>query len=198
MIVLEPAVPLVAGVEALAQTETPGVSKEWTVDEVIKGLARQEPQEVAFEESTMSSMLTAPLKTKGVLVFTPPSRLEKHVTDPLAERYIIDGNTVLYRNDKRRLEKSFSLDEYPALRMFVEIFRSALAGDPLTLKRYYQATVEGEPRRWSLLLRPLDRAGESMVQEVRLIGAGGRLTRIEMRFPDGDHSVMRLQGPPSE
>ncbi|MGQ0809833.1 MAG: LolA-related protein [Nitrospiraceae bacterium] len=183
-----------APVEAATQGEPTPAPSEFTVDEVVRGLTRRQPQEVMFEEITFSTILTTPLRTKGILTFTPPSRLEKHVTHPQEERYIIDGDQVLYRNDKKRRRRSFSLEEYPALRMFVEIFRSALAGDPVTLKRYYQATVEGESRAWSLLLRPLDASSNSMVETVRLAGEGTRLTRVEILSADGDRSIVTLHG----
>lgn len=166
---------------------------EWNVDQLIRGLAKHGEETVGFEETTFSDMLTEPLKTRGTLTFTPSSRLEKHVTYPYDERYVIDGDMVLFENKKKRVSKSFSLEDYPALRMFVEVFRSAFAGDPAILKRFYKTTLEGEPSQWSLILSPQDPTFQSKVHSIRLSGEGDRMTRIESRFSDGDRSVLIIQ-----
>jgi len=178
--------------------ETSSATGEWNVDQLISGLAKQREETASFEETTFSSMLTKPLRTRGILKFTPPSRLEKHVTDPYDERYVIDGDKVLYENNHKRISKTFSLEDYPALQIFVEAFRSSLAGDLVTLKRFYKTSLEGEPRRWSLILRPQDPTIQSIVQSVRLSGEGDRMTRVESLLPDGDRSVLVIQGPRGE
>ncbi|MSR23496.1 MAG: outer membrane lipoprotein carrier protein LolA [Nitrospiraceae bacterium] len=190
-------VPLPSQVWADPTTQAEGNSAtgEWNVDQLIIRLAKQRKETVSFEETTFSAMLTEPLKTRGTLKFTPPARLEKHVTDPYDERYVIDGDNVLYEKNSTRVSKNFSLEDYPVLRVFVEVFRSSFAGDPVTLKRFYKATLEGKPRQWSLILHPQDVTIQSIVQSVRLSGEGGHITRIETRSPDGDRSVLVIQAP---
>jgi hypothetical protein len=167
-----------------------GPSAGLSVEELISGLAKRNPEVASFEETTFSVMVTEPLKTRGFLKFTPPSRLEKHVTDPYEERYVIDGDKLLFESKRKRVNKTLSLDDYPALRIFVEALRSTLAGDSITLKRFYRATVEGELRRWTLMLKPLDRASQTLIESVRVSGEGHRITMIETRAPDGDGSIL--------
>jgi hypothetical protein len=76
------------------------------------------------------------------------------------------------------------------LRIFVEALRSTLVGDSLTLKRFYRVTVEGELRRWTLVLEPLEQASQTLVESVRVSGEGHRVTMIETRAPDGDRSIL--------
>jgi hypothetical protein len=167
-----------------------GLSAGLSVDELIRALAKRNPEVASFEETTFSALVTEPLKTKGFLKFTPPSRLEKHVTDPYEERYVIDGDKLLFESKRKRVNKTLSLDDYPALRIFVEALRSTFVGDTITLKRFYRATVEGELHRWTMMLQPLDRASQNLVESVRVSGEGHRVTMIETRAPDGDGSIL--------
>ena len=86
------------------------------------------------------------------------------------------------------------MQDYPALQAFVEAFRSTLANDVVTLKRFYSVTLQGEPRQWVLILRPLDKATQELVESIRFSGEGEQVRVIEIRAPDGDRSVMVITG----
>ena len=166
----------------------------WSVEQLIAGVAKNRPQQVGFEETAFSHLLTQPLKTQGILRFTPPSRLEKHVTAPYDERYLVEGDTVLFEKKTKGINRTLSLQDYPALQAFVEAFRSTLANDVVTLKRFYSVTLQGEPRQWVLILRPLDKATQELVESIRFSGEGEQVRVIEIRAPDGDRSVMVITG----
>jgi len=176
------------------QTEREGGSTGWNAEQLIESLAKNRQAEVRFEETAFSNLLTQPLKTQGILRFTPPARLEKHVTAPYDERYLVEGDTVLFENKTKGTNRTLSLQDYPALQAFVEAFRSTLANDVVTLKRFYSMTLQGEPRRWVLLLRPLDKATQELVESIRFSGEGEQVRVIEIRAPDGDRSVMVIRG----
>jgi hypothetical protein len=90
------------------------------------------------------------------------------------------------------MKRSISLEEYPALRSFVEAFRSSLNGDAARLRQVYEVTLEGNREKWTLLLRPLEPTGSSVVDYILLTGSEGRVATIAIRSPDGDRSVMTL------
>jgi len=167
-------------------TEAPG----WTVEQLIGSLAKGRQAEVRFEETAFSNLLTQPLKTQGILRFTPQTGLEKHITAPQDERYLVEGDTVLFESKTKGTSRTLSLHDYPALRAFIEAFRSTLANDAVTLKRFYSVTLQGEPRRWVLMLRPLDKAVQELVESIRFSGEGEYLGSIEILAPGGDRSVM--------
>ncbi len=167
-------------------------SPELTVEQLVGLLQAQREPTVAFEEATYSSLLTEPLKTKGVLRFTPPSLMEKQVNEPYRERYVIDGDRVTFESDRKRVKKTISLEDYPALRSFVEAFRASFTGDAGRLKQIYETTVGGTKQQWTLLLRPHDTAGQSMVDYIVFSGSEGRIATIAIRAPDGDRSVMTM------
>jgi hypothetical protein len=180
--------------ELSPQSEREGGSTGWNAEQLIESLAKNRQAEVRFEETAFSSLLTQPLKSQGVLRFTPPSRLEKHITAPHDERYLVEGDTVLFESKAKGTNRTLSLQDYPALQAFVEAFRSTLANDIVTLKRFYSVTLQGEPRRWVLILRPLDKATQELVESIRFSGEGKQVRGIEIRASDGDRSVMVIRG----
>ena len=167
-------------------------SNAWTVEQVVAALKDGREPSVSFEEATYSSLLTEPLIVRGTLRFMPPSTLEKEVLEPYRERYVIEGDLVTFESDRKHVKKTISLEDYPALRSFVEAFRASFTGDVAQLKNVYETTVDGTSRQWTLLLRPLDPAGKSMVDYLLLSGSEGRIDTIAIRAPDGDRSVMTL------
>ena len=176
------------------QSEREGGSTGWNAEQLIESLAKNRQAEVRFEETAFSSLLTHPLKTQGILRFTPPARLEKHVTAPYDERYVVEGDKVLFEKKTKGINRTLSLQDYPALQAFVEAFRSTLANDVVTLKRFYSVTLQGEPRRWVLILRPLDKAVQALVESIRFSGEREQVSSIEILAPDGDRSVMVITG----
>jgi hypothetical protein len=172
------------------QPERAAESTGWNVEQLMEGLAKNRQTEVRFEETAFSNLLTQPLKTQGILRFTPPTRLEKHITAPHDERYLVDGDTVLFESKAKGTNRTLSLHDYPALLAFIEAFRSTLANDVITLKRFYSVTLQGEPQRWVLILRPLDKSVQELVESIRFSGEREQVSIIEIRAPDGDRSVM--------
>jgi hypothetical protein len=172
------------------QTERGGGSNGWTVERLMDNLAKHRQAEARFAETTFSSLLTEPLKTQGILRFTPPATLEKHVTAPQDERYLIEGDHILFENKAKSINRTLSLQDYPALQAFVEAFRSTLTNDVVTLRRFFRVTLQGESRRWVLILLPLDHAAQELVESIRFSGEEGHVSRIEILAPDGDRSVM--------
>jgi hypothetical protein len=184
---------LLCGVVAGAALAAVDVSPEpWTIDALVALLKEQRMPSMAFEEATYSSLLTEPLIVKGVLRFTPPATMEKIITDPFRERYVIEGDRVLFDSERKGIKRAISLEDYPALRSFVEAFRASFTGDATKLQQVYEVTVDGTRRQWTLLLRPREAPGQSMVDYILFTGSEGRVATIAIRSPDGDRSVMTL------
>lgn len=173
--------------------QSAGQSVGWSVEALVALLKDQRAPAVPFEEATYSSLLTEPLTVRGQLRFTPPATLEKVITSPYRERYVIDGDRVLFESERKKTARTISLEDYPALRSFVEAFRATFTGDVGLLQRIYDVAVDGTRAQWSLLLRPRDAAGRSMVDSILFTGSEGRVETITIRSPDGDRSVMTLR-----
>jgi len=165
---------------------------EWTIEHVVASLKEERESSMSFVETTYSSLLTEPLIARGVLRFLPPSTLEKEVLTPYRERYLIEGDRVTFESERKHIKRTISLEDYPALRSFVEAFRASLTGDAVRLKQTYETRLDGDRRKWWLLLRPHESEGKSMVDQILLSGSEGRIGTITVRSPDGDRSVMTL------
>ena len=176
-----------------ANAANDGVDDKWTVDELITLLNNQREPEVAFEEATYSSFLTEPLKVRGVLRFTPPDTMEKSITKPFRERYLIEGDRVTFESERKQMKRILSLDDYPGLRTFVDAFRATLTGDAVLLQKVYEVTMSGSRGGWTLLLRPRETSGKPIVDYILFTGSEGRVASIAIRSPDGDRSVMTLR-----
>jgi hypothetical protein len=165
---------------------------QWTVEVLMGLLKAQREHSVPFQEATYSSLLTKPLIAHGVLKFVPPDRLEKLITAPSHEQYVVEGNRVTFESERKGVKRTISLEEYPALRSFVEAFRSSLNGDVVQLYQVYEVTLEGSREEWTLLLRPREPSGKSVVDYILFTGSEGRVATIAIRAPDGDRSVMTI------
>lgn len=176
--------------KALLQDNHP--KNEWTIEQVVTSIRDERTPAVSFIETTYSSLLMEPLVSRGVLRFLPPSTLEKEVVSPYRERYLIEGDRVTFESERKQVKKTISLEDYPALRSFVEAFRAALTGDAVRLMQTYETRLDGDRRKWWLLLRPHETAVKSMVEQILLSGSEGRIVTITVRSSDGDRSVMTL------
>ena len=153
-------------------------------------LAIRSSYKANFQETHFSSLLTEPLATSGTLRFTPPSKLEKHITAPFEERYWIEGNEVHYESSE--ISTSFSLSEYPGLQGFLLGLRSALTGDYQILQRFFSLTLDGTKDQWTLRLIPLDESTLEILSSLTIMGQNGLLTSMEMHEANGDHSILVL------
>ena len=167
-------------------------ASDWTVEALMGLLKEQRELSVPFEEATYSSLLTEPVIARGLLKFVPPERLEKTINTPSHERYVVDGDRVTIESARKGVTRTLSIEEYPGLRGFVEAFRSSLNGDAVRLREMYEVTLGGSREKWSLLLRPREAAGRSLVDYILMTGTMSRVGTIAIRSPDGDRSVMTI------
>jgi outer membrane lipoprotein-sorting protein len=148
----------------------------------------------AFTESKRSALLSAPLVSKGRLVYARPDRLEKHVLSPYEEKTVISGDAVRIENRSLKQKRSFALSSSSVVTALVEGMRATLAGDAPALERHYAVRLEGTLDAWLLTLTPRDEKLAGLLAQIRIAGARERLKRIEVEESSGDASVM-LIGP---
>jgi outer membrane lipoprotein-sorting protein len=159
-----------------------------TPETLMRQLAATGAATAAFTETRISSALSAPLVARGELSFTPPARLERRVASPAQERYVVDGDRVTIER-RGAAPRTFSLAAQPVLGAFLESIRATLRGDLGALARHYRVEVAGSPARWSLVLLPSDPGMAELVTVIRIAGAHGRLTGMEVVESAGDRVV---------
>ncbi len=161
------------------------------LDEVMHSLAQRRHGQVSFVEQQFLSMLKRPVESYGELIYDAPNRLEKRTIEPRPETLVVDGEVVTVQRGRR--SHTLDLKAYPQIRPFIESIRATLAGDRAALERLFRLEFTGSEMRWTLDLTPLDAQLAKIVAEIRIDGSRDELSRVEIRQPDGDRSLMTLR-----
>lgn len=164
----------------------------WGVEQLMQSLAQVKSAKGKFVERKYLAILNAPLEFSGVLVYTAPGRLEKHILLPQPESLVLEQDRLTMENKARNQRRTLVLQEYPVIWAFVESIRSTLAGDLQTLSRFYRVGLEGSDDQWRLLLVPSEPKMQAMVREIRITGSKNRIRGIEILEAEGDRSVMTI------
>lgn len=163
------------------------------LDELMRELAATGASTVSFVETRTSSALSAPLVARGELSYAPPDRLERRVTAPVEERYVVAGDRVTVERPGAA-PRTVALAAQPVLGAFLESIRATLRGDLAALLRHYRVELEGDARAWTLVLLPSDPALAELVTVVRISGTRGRITGMEVVETGGDRVTTRFAG----
>jgi hypothetical protein len=166
----------------------PAFGADWGVSALMELLRAHRPGKATFHETKYLALLERPVESSGVLVFTPPDRLEKSTTGLNAEKMVVDRETLTVERLGRK--NVLSMREYPQIGVLVESIRGTLAGDLPSLEKTYALALEGDARSWKLTLRPRDAALLKIVTRIEIGGAQAQVRRVEIQQADGDRSVM--------
>jgi outer membrane lipoprotein-sorting protein len=161
----------------------------WGLGPLMAQLHAVKQTSAHFTERKTAAMLTQPIESTGTLSYTAPGSLKKTTLTPKPESIALDDDqlTGIQANGDRF---DVRLSDHPEIGALVEGMRATLAGDPVTLGRYYSIALEGTRDDWHLTLTPLDRAVRAKVDAIRIDGAEAQLRRIQVHEPDGDRSDM--------
>lgn len=169
---------------------------EWGLPQLMQSLAQVQTAQGKFVERKHLGILDRPLESSGTLLFRAPGHLEKLTIVPKEESLILDQGNLTIENKARGQKRTLKLQEYPMLWAFVEGIRSTLAGDLATLSRYYEITLEGDKSKWRLQLLPAEARTREVVSEIIIAGHADRVTNIDTREPNGDHTEMTVSETP--
>src|SRR5262245_50160772 len=167
-------------------------SPTWDLARLMQELAAVKTSKGRFVERRYVGILTAPLESSGTLLYVAPDRLEKRTLSPRAESMLLEGDQLTLESEQPKRRRSIRLDDYPAVGVFVESIRATLAGDLTALKRVFDIALEGDERRWRMLLRPGEPKMQELVSEIRISGSRGIIDSIEFLEPNGDRSMMTI------
>ena len=164
-----------------------------TLTTLFQRLADTRERHLHFIETKHVRMLTQPLRIEGTLEFRPPDYLARHEGYPAEAHYIIDHDRVTVRPPGDAREINLSLADYPPLQAFAESLRAPLAGDLASVQAFWQASLGGSWKRWTLILTPRSTELTGLVRSVRLEGHDGHITRMTLDYDTGDRSELTLQ-----
>ena len=164
----------------------------WGVEQLMQDLGKVRSASARFVERKHLAILTAPLESSGTLTYVAPDRLEKHTLAPRAESMVLERGQLTLESAEPKRRRTIRLDEHPLIGVFVESIRSTLAGDLALLRRLYEVALEGDERKWRLVLKPIDPKMLEVVSEIRIGGSRDWIGSIEFLEPGGDRSVMTI------
>jgi len=164
----------------------------WGIEQLMQDLARVKTAHARFVERKYLAILTAPLESSGTLTYIAPHRLEKHTLAPRAESLVLERDQLVLESGEPKRRRTLRLEDYPVVGTFVESIRSTLAGDLDLLNRLYKIALEGDERKWRLVLKPADPKMQEVISEIRISGSRNWIGAIEFLEPGGDRSVMAI------
>jgi outer membrane lipoprotein-sorting protein len=164
---------------------------EWGLQSLMDALSAVTRVDATFEEQKTSGLLEEQLVSTGILRYRAPDYLEKRVLEPHAEVYEVEGGGLLVDTPEKG-RRDIHLDDYPFLRALVESVRATLAGDLVTLERYYCVSLEGQAEDWTLRLEPREEAAARYIAAIVIGGEDGRVLRVETLESDGDRALMTI------
>jgi hypothetical protein len=163
----------------------------WDFAQLMAQLAQVQTSRARYSEVRHVAMLQRPLELSGTLSYNRPAHIEKLQTRPFREVVRVDAEKLTVEREGKT--RSVVLRNVPLVGALVESLRATLAGDATELERLYAVGFEGTRERWRLRLTPREIEIAGMVKEINISGAGSRVSRIEIREPGGDRSVMTIQ-----
>jgi outer membrane lipoprotein-sorting protein len=186
-----PAALLSVALAACAPPVRAAAAADWGVEQLMQALSEVKSSQARFVERKHMAILSGPLEYTGALIYKAPDRLEKHTRTPQRESLLLERDQLTIESPGRK-SRTVVLADYPVVWAFVESIRSTLAGDLATLARFYEVKLDGEERRWRLLLRPRDPQMQELVSEIRMSGSRNWIETIETVETNGDRSVMTI------
>lgn len=183
---------LTVGFGASAQT-VPGAPA--TLDQIMAAVRSVRHVNARYVEHRSLHILRSPIETRGTLRFDAPDRLEK-IADPTpagpGEHLLIDGDQLTIDRGSGAAPVVIAMYEHPEIGVLAESIRATLSGDGAALQRIFDVTPSGTLAHWQLVLQPRNAADRKLLQWMRVIGYGQRITEIDTADSEGDRSEMNI------
>jgi hypothetical protein len=166
------------------------------LESLLEDFSRMTGFSARFREERHLALLKRPLVSSGVVYFAPPGRLVRHVAEPLASTFLVQGSEIAFGSaDERR---SLDLAASPVLRSLVDAVRLVLAGDLGGLREAFRiefetdsrgAPSEAPARAWRILLEPLHSPVRDRIASISLAGRGRTPSELRVVERGGEETV---------
>jgi len=161
-----------------------------SLDALLDRFGEMPGMSARFREEKRIALLSVPVRSEGVLYFTPPGKLMRKVTSPTPSYALLDGGRLTFSSQGER--QVVELGESPVLAGFVEIFRYVLAGDRAALERTYRVDYDTDGAEWTLTLKPRNEALGRFLDRMVLKGEGFAVQTMTMVEVSGDTTLTEL------
>ena len=180
-----------AGFPRVAAADLPSRMQGWGLPQLMGAMQSVRIATARFVERKFVHLLNQPLQSSGTLTFVAPDRLQKQTLAPTPSRLTVVGDRLEVEQPDGKL-RNLSLSEVPEIVALVASIRATLAGDGVTLTRYYTSTLTGSASIGRFLLEPRDPRLHNLLTMVRIRGEGSVIRGIETMERDGDRTEMTI------
>jgi outer membrane lipoprotein-sorting protein len=176
------------GLATLAHAEEDEVP---TLESVMQALARSGGVEARFHESRQLTILSEPIKSSGMLYFSPPDWLARHVTEPGAAKVIVRDDRVSFQDETGI--QTLELGSSEVARAMVGNVIVLMRGDLAALRSQYEVEFSTSGGLWTLDLEPRDRVVRQLIERLEVIGQGDQLVRMQSIETSGDVTLTEFE-----
>jgi hypothetical protein len=159
---------------------------------VMSRLAAVKTAKADFVERKYVKLLTKPVESSGTLIYAAPDRFEKFTAKPIAERMVVQGDTVTLDQIAKKKQQRLFIGQHPALAAIIDGMRGALSGNLGALQQNFAIRASGDNQRWKLSLTPSEASQYAYVHTIHVSGRDDFIEAIEIVQSDGDRSVMSM------
>lgn len=159
-----------------------------TLAPLLAEFAKVPASSARFDETRRLAGAQAVTKSRGVLRYTAPDRLERETEHPNRERSIVNGHLLTLERtvEGKLVRRSLPLDQLPTLDTFFTALRATLAGNQRALEESFSISLTGDLAAWTMTLKPHAGAGPSGVKQIRFTGESASIRGIEVDEASGD------------
>lgn len=168
----------------------------WTLQRLIAALSARSEGNARYTEIRTMKILTAPVRSSGVLRYRRPDTLEKQVLSPRPESMRVEGDRITIEDGSADSPRVLFLSEHPEVAVLIESIRAPLTGNLEKLTALFQVSLGGSERRWVLSLVPRSPRAAELVRGVYVRGSHDRVTSVEIDERNGDRSVLKIEALP--
>ncbi len=141
-----------------------------------------------FVQTKQMAALKRPLVTRGRLIFSRIQGVLWQIEQPYRMSYLL-GETRIVEIGSDGVRRVRETRDVPGLAQVGRVFRAVLGANSDALHEYFDITVQGDPAKWTIELKPrqpqlaqylggMQLYGGAFVEEIRISETGGDSTQI--------------------
>lgn len=169
-----------------------GEENGWSLARLISEIGAVEVRTNRFTETKEMAILSTSLTQTGAIDFRYPDKISKRFDPPVNTVVEITGDTLSILSPMQP-PQFFSISKHAQLAALLDPIRAILAGDLMTLRRYYQVTLKGEKKEWQIELIPRDSTIARRISGIDIYGSGPIINRYVVLEQNGDRTTTNIE-----
>jgi hypothetical protein len=178
---------VLSGASVAAHAEGP----KGTLDTLLDRFAKSPGLQASFVEEKQIALLAMPLRSEGVVHYSPHRGLVRHATKPSRESVLVNDKEIVYWNGKDT--KRIPLGASAVVGTLARAFALLLAADRAGLEKDFALTLRpAENEAFRIVLEPKSAEVKKVISGIELEGRNIELSVLRVRETNGDVSTTRF------